>query len=45
MKRSACGRWVHSACELWIPETALDVERGIVDGLQLIHKVPCSLSV
>lgn len=39
MKRTTCGRWVHAACELWVPETALDVERGLVNGLQFIHKV------
>ena len=39
MKRTTCGRWVHSACELWVPETALDAETGLVDGLQYIHKV------
>ena len=39
MKRTACGRWVHCACELWVPETALDAATGLVDGLQRIHKV------
>ena len=40
MKATACGRWVHCACELWVPEAALDPGTGLVDGLQRIHKVP-----
>jgi hypothetical protein len=40
MKRTRCGRWVHSTCELWIPETQLDADSGLVEGLQRIPKVP-----
>ncbi len=39
LKRTTCNRWVHSACTLWVPETAVDMDRGLVDGLQYIPKV------
>ncbi len=42
LKRTTCNRWVHSACTLWVPETAVDMDRGLVDGLQYIPKV-CTL--
>lgn len=38
LKRTTCGRWVHSACTLWVPETAIDCDVGLVDGLQYIPK-------
>lgn len=41
MKRTSCGRWVHSACAMWIPEAYYnDPERmDVVSGLDRIPKV------
>ncbi|CAL8470279.1 g9821 [Coccomyxa elongata] len=44
LKRTTCNRWVHSACTLWVPETAVDMDRGLVDGLQYIPKARFQLS-
>lgn len=41
MKRTSCGRWVHSACAMWIPEVYYeDPEKmDIVSGLEMVPKV------
>jgi hypothetical protein len=42
MKRTNCGRWCHSACAHWTPETVLDRETGLICGVRHISKVSLS---
>jgi hypothetical protein len=54
LKLTTCGQWVHPACALWLPETALDCTRkgagslqGVITGVDQIHasrrKLTCHL--
>jgi len=39
LKRCAGGRWAHAVCALWVPETALDPDSGLIQGLDCVPKV------
>jgi hypothetical protein len=41
LKRCAGGRWAHAVCALWVPETALDPDSGLIQGLDCVPKVRC----
>lgn len=39
LRRTSCGRWAHVACCDYVPETHLDPDRGIIDGVAKVRSV------